>query len=138
MTQYEHFWRPSRYEIISHLWIRLKDCLHSPFQLYDASLGASLRKMARNHTYKPTTYSDYNVYVLATKTTTVQTGDVKKKIDSSVLLSSENFKGDLHIEQLNSFWSSASRKLPRESKKFGREMVAGKKVHVTETCDITR
>ena len=36
-----HFWRPSRYEIISHPWIRSEDCLYSPFQLYDASLGGS-------------------------------------------------------------------------------------------------
>ena len=41
MTRDEHFWRPSRYEIISHLWIRSEDCHYSPFQLYDASLGAS-------------------------------------------------------------------------------------------------
>ena len=41
MTRYEHFWRPSRYEMISHVWILLEDCLYSPFQLYDASLGAS-------------------------------------------------------------------------------------------------
>ena len=33
MTRYEHFWRPSRYEIISHPWIRSGDCLYSPFQL---------------------------------------------------------------------------------------------------------
>ena len=33
MTRYEHFWRPSRYEIIFHPWIRSGDCLHSPFQL---------------------------------------------------------------------------------------------------------
>ena len=43
MTRYEHFWRPSRCEIISHSWIRSGDCLYSPFQLYDASEAAAVK-----------------------------------------------------------------------------------------------
>ena len=52
MTRYEHFRRPSRYEIMSHPWVRSEDCLYSPFQLYDASLGASaVENGSKTHLY---------------------------------------------------------------------------------------
>ena len=64
-------------------------------------------KMARKHTYKPSTYR-LDLVLLASKTATVQ-------IESPVFLSSKHFKGDLLIDPLkNAFWSSASRKVPRK------------------------
>ena len=55
----------------------------------------------------------------ASKTTTVQIGDVTKELEYSVFQSNKHFKGDLHIGQLDPFWLSASRKLLNESKEIG-------------------
>ena len=80
MTRYEHFWRPSRYEIISHPWIRSGDCLYSPFQLYDASLGASAVENGLK-TLLQTDYLPIRACLCSrAKQTTVKIGDVTKNL----------------------------------------------------------
>ena len=56
MTRYEHFWRPSHYEIISHPGFiqGIASTLHSSFRVPAWELLQW--KMARQHSYKPTTY----------------------------------------------------------------------------------
>ena len=57
------------------------------------------RKMARKHTYKPST-NRLDLALLASKTTTVQIEDVTKHLSTRYYRAASIFKGDLHTGPL--------------------------------------